>query len=88
MTLNFSQYLFWDVDSTTINQETHASYIVSRVLEIGQLDDWKLLLRLYGLERIISIAKDLRTLDSKAVAFLSTISGVPKTEFRCYTEKL
>ena len=88
MTLNFSQYLFWDVDSATINQETHASYIVNRVLEIGQMDDWKLLLQLYGLERIISIAKDLRTLDSKTVAFLSAISGVPKTEFRCYTKKL
>lgn len=83
----FSGYLFWDVDQSSIDLEEHAAYIVKRVLERGQLNDWKLLRSYYGLTRIAEISMKLRDLDPKALSFVSTISHTPKEHFRCYTER-
>lgn len=82
-----SDSLFWDVDKASINLETNAPYIVQRVLERGKLNDWKHLVSRYGIPRIAEIAQSLRTLDSKALSFISTVSSVPKESFRCYTMK-
>ncbi len=38
----FSSYLFWDVDKSTLDMRAHASYIIKRVLEYGQLPDWNI----------------------------------------------
>lgn len=83
----FSKYLFWDVDQASIDMEGHSSYIVKRVLERGQLSDWKLLCSYYGLSRITEISMGLRDLDPKSLSFISTISHTPKEKFRCYTER-
>lgn len=83
----FSRYLFWDVDQSTIDMEVNTAYIIKRVLERGQLNDWKLILSYYGLSRIAEICIGLRDLDPKALSFISTISHTPKENFRCYTER-
>ena len=83
----FSDYIFWDVDRSTLDMERQASFIVPRVLEYGQMSDWKLMLSYYGLARIVEVAKTLRSLEPKSLSFLSTLSGVPIDSFRCYTSK-
>lgn len=83
----FSDYLFWDVTKDSIDLEKNAPYVVQRVLEYGQLKDWRLLVSRYGISRITSISKKLRTLDPRAVSFISVISSSPKTEFRCFSTK-
>ena len=84
---SFSDYLFWDVDRDSIDLEVNASYVVSRVLELGQLNDWNLLVSRYGLQKIAQIAQNLRTLEPKALSFISAISSLPKESFRCFTTK-
>lgn len=84
---SFSDYLFWDVDKDSIDLEANASYVVSRVLELGQLNDWNLLMSRYGLQKIAQIAQNLRTLEPKALAFISAVSSLPKESFRCFTTK-
>ncbi|MBO4601870.1 MAG: hypothetical protein J5651_01765 [Salinivirgaceae bacterium] len=81
----FSKTLFWDVDSESIDLEINAPYVVQRVLERGQMSDWRLLCSYYGKQRIIDISKHLRSLEPRALAFVSAISSTPKEEFRCYT---
>ncbi|MCQ2117394.1 MAG: hypothetical protein MJY76_04570 [Bacteroidales bacterium] len=83
----FSSYLFWDVDTSSIDMEKHSAYMVQRVLELGQLSDWKSLVAYYGLERIVETARNLRTLDPKALSFIATISSTAKESYRCYTQK-
>lgn len=82
---SFSPNLFWDADYAQIDLELHAPYIVQRVLEYGQYEDWQLIQTFYGLETITTIAKGLRTLEPKALAFIATISHTPIEQFRCYT---
>lgn len=84
---SFSDYLFWDVDVSSIDLEANAPYVVRRVLELGQLKDWNLLVQRYGIPRISSIAQKLRILEPKALSFISAVSSVPKESFRCFTTK-
>lgn len=83
---SFSDYLFWDIDKSSLKLEDNASYVVTRVLELGQLQDWNLLVSYYGLDRIVSIAKNLRALDPRALSLISVLSSTPKSSFRCYSQ--
>ena len=83
----FSVNLFWDVDKDSIDLIQNASYVIQRVLEYGQIGDWKLLQEYYGLEKIVSISKNLRSLEPRALAFVSTISHTPQEQFRCYNTR-
>lgn len=83
----FSVNLFWDVDRNSIDLTLNAPYVVQRVLEYGQFEDWKLLLEYYGMEKIVSVSKNLRSLDPRALAFITTVSHTPKEQFRCYNTR-
>ena len=83
----FSDYIFWDVDKYAVDPTAHAPFLVQRVLEYGRYEDWKHLLAYYGLDNIVNTAKQLRTLDAKALSFISVVSKTPIEQFRCYNTK-
>ena len=83
-----SLYLFWDIDITKAEMDTCPAQIIQRVLEYGQWEDWQLIRSYYGLDKIVSICKSLRTLDPKALAYICCISNTSKEEYRCYHESL
>ena len=83
---DFSKYLFWDTDSTKVDLERNSPYVVQRVLEYGELSDWRLLLEYYGLERIVEISKQLRNLDPKALSFLCVVSNTHEEDYRCCSQ--
>lgn len=82
---HFSSNLFWDINQNDIDMEEHASFIVQRVLEYGTMEDWNYVVSYYGISRILSITLQLRSLDPKALAFISAITKTPRENFRCYT---
>ena len=82
-----SQHLFWDVELAELDAEKAKSFIIHRVLEYGFMKDWKLINKWYGILCITQTAQNLRDLDPRALTFISVLSGVPKSEFRCYTTK-
>lgn len=79
-----SPYLFWDMDLSSLDTQKNSASLIQRVLEYGQLQDWKLTRNYYGLERVISDCKTLRSLDPKALSFICAISNTSKEEYRCY----
>ncbi len=81
---SFSKNLFWDVELDSIDLESNSRYVIQRVLEYGRYSDWKLILSYYGLKVISDTAITLRSLDPKAVSFVSAITNIPKEQFRCY----
>ncbi len=83
----FTPNLFWDTRLESIDLEANAPYVVQRVLEYGQLGDWQLLVAYYGLDRIGQISTRLRTLEAKALSFVSLVTSIPIESFRCYTSK-
>ena len=52
---NMSDVLFWDVDKSQTDMEKYPAFIIQRVLEYGDWQDWKLILSYYGLNRIVDV---------------------------------
>jgi len=79
-----SPYLFWDMDKSKLDLDKHSAHLISRVLEHGQLKDWRIIRDYYGMDRVVSDCKRLRTLDPMALSFICTISNTNKEDYRCY----
>lgn len=83
----FSSHLFWDTDCKRLDWEHHRAFIVKRVLEYGTFKDWNLLRSYISIPEIAHISLTFRDLEPRALAFISTLSHIPKEQFRCYTTK-
>ncbi len=84
---DFSKHLFWDVDLNGFDFEKHDQWFSQRVIEYGNWEDWNLLKKLYGLERIKELALQFRTLDAISLSYLAAIFNIDQSEFRCYKHK-
>jgi len=80
----FSSNLFWDANPSDLKMDENQGYIIQRVLEYGQMNDWLLINRYYGLDKIVEECKKLRTLNPVCLAFICTISHTKEEEYRCY----
>ena len=81
----FSGHLFWDADPSQLSMDKNAPYIIQRVLEYGELDDWRTVRDYSGLDRIAHDCKTLRTLRPEALAFVCLVTNTRKEDYRCYT---
>jgi hypothetical protein len=50
--------LFWDTDRQKLGLVRHAGYIIARVLEKGDLEDWNWLRWTYGEARIACVTRE------------------------------
>ena len=80
----FSPNLFWDADPSELKMDANRGYIIQRVLEYGQMADWLLINRYYGLDTIVEECKKMRTLNPVCLSFICTISHTKEEEYRCY----
>jgi hypothetical protein len=65
--------------------EKYARYIVERVLDYGDWEDWLLIRDHYGLEKLKEIAFGIRSLFPEYLSFIATVTYTPENQFRCYT---
>lgn len=79
-----SQHLFWDIDPSKFDIDKDAAWIVQRVLEYGNMEDWRIIESRFGIDKIVSLALNFRSLDPVARSFLCFLSGIDKENFRCY----
>ena len=80
----FTENLFWDTDVTTLDLNKFPAYIIQRVLEYGEMQDWRLINKIYGISTIVEVCKGLRTLDPVCLSFICAISHTKKEDYRCY----
>lgn len=83
----FTENLFWDTDTSKLDLNEYPAYVIQRVLEYGEMQDWRLINRIYGLPIIVEVCKGLRTLDPVCLSFICTISHTQKEDYRCYRTK-
>lgn len=79
--------LFWDVNPAEMDADRSAPLILSRVVELGTLEDWLKVRRHYGDERMIGVLTGLRCLSKQAVAFCCAVFDLDQEDFRCSTTK-
>jgi hypothetical protein len=84
---DFSTHLFWDVDSEKVDLEQSKRWLVERVLEYGNLNDWKRLKTIYGHDEIKKVVVTIRSMDEVTLSFLCVLLDLERTNFRCYTNK-
>ncbi len=82
-----SSHLFWDIDKHSLESEKSKKTIVKRVLQYGKIEDWHILVKMYGVNEIAFISKSLRDLDMKSASFVSLLSNTSINDFACYTLK-
>jgi hypothetical protein len=82
-----SKHLFWDTDINDISIDKNKSFIIKRVLEYGFINDWDCIKKWYGLKEIGVLACQFRSLEPRALAFISNVTKIPIDQFRCYTIK-
>ena len=85
--MSFSQNLFWDADPALLDYDSNRRYVIERVLNRGTLSDLKLAFAHYGRDVIRDVALSLRSLEPKALSFISCVLSIPMENFRCYTRK-
>ena len=83
----FTDNLFWDTDTSKLDLNEYPAYVIQRVLEYGEMQDWRLINRIYGLPKIVEVCKGLRTLDPVCLSFICAISHTQKEDYRCYRIK-
>ncbi len=79
--------LFWDTDTSQLNWETHAKYVIERVIHRGTWNEFKQILGYYGRKKIKNIIKNLRYMDVRVMYFCSLYFDIPLTELRCYNTR-
>lgn len=53
------RWLFWDVDTSTLDPDRHAGYILPRVLEFGGIAEVRWAIAAYGMEGIHRFLRDV-----------------------------
>ena len=74
--------LFWDYRPDTIDLDTHAPFVLERILEYGSLAAVRWAVEQYGPERIRAFLRNRgwRTLSRKTLAFWTMILGLENEE--------
>jgi hypothetical protein len=79
-----SAFLFWDVDPSGINPETHRQFIIPRVMERGTLADVKTVWEYYGVETVRSALLNAADLSAKTVSFFANQFNLSRDSFRAF----
>jgi hypothetical protein len=84
---SLSPHLFWDVDINLIDIERSKNLIVKRVLDYGLINDWHILVKIYGIPAIAIIAMNIKDLDKKSASFIALLSKTSTKDYLCFTSK-
>jgi hypothetical protein len=79
----FLKKYFWEVDFGEIDPNKHSSFIIERILELGDKKATSWLIKNFDKETIKKILCTTRKLSPKTAIFWSQILGVDKGKIRC-----
>ena len=77
----FSPVLFWDAEQ--IDSKKNAGYIISRVLDFGDIEDVLNLQNLYSETEIAQVIRTRRGISPKTGKFWAIKLGIPINEVAC-----
>ncbi|MBU0701118.1 hypothetical protein KKE26_07505 [bacterium] len=78
--------LFWDVDRDSVDVEKHCFYIISRIIDYGNIDDIKWMKNTYTDEKIKEIICKKKGISKKSAYFWTAYYKIPVEEVRCLQE--
>jgi hypothetical protein len=78
---------FWDINPEFLDDQKSRRIIIERIMNLGNLDEIKLVRKYYGDEVVKDTVTNLNYIDPKTLNFLSLLFDIPKNKFKCYTRK-
>ncbi len=75
--------LLWDTNPRTLDYEKSADFVIGRVLDFGNLKEWKLARDFYGLRQIKKTALKHVFADARGANFWSMALDIPLKNLRC-----
>jgi len=82
--LDINKKLLWDADLNDIDVYKHKTWIVSRVLTRGSLEDIRAILKFYTDEELKEAVLKSKTLTEKAMHFIAQYLNLNLKDFKCY----
>jgi hypothetical protein len=82
----FAQRYFWDVDAKKLDADKHSTYVIERLLEWGNPQAARWLLRRYSRRKIIGVLKRTRALSRMSANFGAVYFGLPRNEIRWFSK--
>ena len=80
--------LFWDVDPKKLDMRKNAQFIIGRVLDFGELDEFGAVKKLYGLKKIKKAALDHSFESPRSANFWELILKLPPKSLSCTRKHL
>ncbi|OFZ79690.1 MAG: hypothetical protein A2583_06705 [Bdellovibrionales bacterium RIFOXYD1_FULL_53_11] len=62
-------HLFWDANPEKISFSKNGRYIIERILELGSLEAFEWLLKIFSLKKIIEVFITSKSMSNKSVNF-------------------
>lgn len=81
-----NQSLFWDTDPSKIDKEKNKEYIISRILESGNINDIKWLNKNYSKEEISRVVVNTGRISRKTAIFWKNVLDI-KEEIKCLSNQ-
>ncbi len=75
--------LFWDVNHKKIDKQKDAEFVIGRVLDFGNLREWKVIKDFYGLARIKKTVLRHIFSDPRSANFWAMIFGINLKNLQC-----
>jgi hypothetical protein len=85
---NFHKRLFWDWNFSKIDWEKHYLAVIDRIIERGDKDDWKELVRYYGKPKVVKALKsEIKYLPDYIIDDVCGYFDLQKEAIACYAHK-
>ena len=75
------QGLFWDVNLQELDEKKHSVFVIQRILEKGDLDDWQWAMDYYGQDLVKNVfEKNSAKMDQKSQNFWCLYFNIDKSQ--------
>lgn len=83
----FDKKIFWDVDIDSLDMDTKADFVITRIFERGDIEDIRQCRRYYGDEKIEKIILTTRFLPEHRMNLAAVIINHDISELQCYKNR-
>ena len=81
----FARRYFWDIDARKLDTDKYATYVIERMLELGDPQTARWLVQKYSQRKIVSVLKKTRALSRMSANFWALYFGVPRKEIQHFS---
>lgn len=75
--IEINKKLFWDVEFKKLDYKKHSDFIIGRVLSYGDLKDYQIIKKKYGIKKIKTVAQKFSYPNKKSLNFWKVMFNLP-----------